>query len=69
MFLDKEMIQHHQLKHAMTFYQKLNKTEFQKELENLIEYGLKNMQIPTAGQMRTTWCSIRNIPEKMYVEF
>lgn len=41
LFFDTEDVQHQQLKRAMTFYQKLNKTDFQKELENLIEYGLK----------------------------
>lgn len=41
MFFDKENMRYNQLKRAMIFYQKLNKTEFQKELENLIEYGLK----------------------------
>ena len=41
MFFDTEYVQQQQLKRAMTFYQKLNKTEFQKELEHLIEYGLK----------------------------
>lgn len=41
MFLDKAAAPYNQLERAMIFYQKLNKTEFQKELENLIEYGLK----------------------------